>query len=102
MCSEVRKARREANELASADLQLCDRTGICASSGELEFPSVNKTKKLNRGVAKLASRQFRVLEIVGSNPATSTKTVSNGLLFFMVEVSELSPKGSPTARKYSR
>ena len=32
-----------------------------------------KTKKLYRGVAKLVSRQFRVLETVGSNPATSTK-----------------------------
>ena len=34
---------------------------------------VKKQKKLYRGVAKLVSRQFRVLETVGSSPATSTK-----------------------------
>ena len=37
-----------------------------------------------RGVAKVVSRQFRVLETVGSSPAASTKkTVFDGLFFIL-------------------
>ena len=37
-----------------------------------------------RGVAKVVSRQFRVLETVGSSPAASTKkTVFDGLFYFV-------------------
>ena len=64
------------SEPAERERRLCDRTGIApAQTGELKHIKITKINKFYRGVAKLVSRQFRVLEIVGSSPATSTKTV---------------------------
>ena len=40
---------------------------------------------INRGVAKVVSRQFRVLETVGSSPAASTKRPFLTVFFYFVE-----------------
>ena len=51
---------------------------------KLEAHSTQRNKIIFRGVAKVVSRQFRVLETVGSSPAASTKkTVFDGLFSFL-------------------
>ena len=55
-----------------------------------------------RGVAKVVSRQFRVLETVGSSPAASTIKIRLSLKGSLIFIFRDSNQGSPTARKYSR
>ena len=55
-----------------------------------------------RGVAKVVSRQFRVLETVGSSPAASTKkTVFDGLFYFVEVGEDENPPGSIIKRSES-
>ena len=76
----------------------CASSSLTKARGAIiEFALVSKLPDANfldyRGVAKLVSRQFRVLETVGSSPATSTKTVRKTVFFLFGRRGELSHRG---------
>ena len=71
----------------------CASSSVTKAHGAIiEFALVSKLPDANfldyRGVAKVVSRQFRVLETVGSSPAASTKKSQTALAvvcdFFVV------------------